>query len=116
MLSLAHKRWSQNDAGKVVLDGSIVEVALPGTAPSSAIETAFMQALALARQPQATLNALYQGWIDNLEALLSARLTGRLKDANSPEQAAARRQGLQDCQRLELEAVSVDAGRKLTSF
>ena len=109
MLSLAHKRWSQNDAGKVVLDGGMVEVALPGAAPSSAVEIAFMQTLALARQPQATLNALYQGWMDNLEALLAARLTGSFKDANSPEQAAARRQGLQDCQRLELEAVSLRA-------
>ena len=109
MLSLAHKRWSQNDAGKVVLDGGMVEVALPGAAPSSAVELAFMQTLALARQPQATLNALYQGWMDNLEALLAARLTGNFKDANSPEQAAARKQGLQDCQRLELEAVSLRA-------
>ena len=109
MLSLAHKRWSQNEAGKVVLDGGMVEVALPGAAPSSAIVTAFMQALALARQPQATFYALYQGWMDNLEALLAARLTGRFKGANSPEQAAARRQGLQDCQRLELEAVSLRA-------
>ncbi len=109
MLSLAHKRWAQNEVGKVVLDGGMVEVALPGDAPSSAIEIAFMQTLALARQPQATLNALYQGWIDNLEALLAARLTGSFKDADSPEQAAARRQGLQDCQRLELEAVSLRA-------
>ena len=109
MLSLAHKRWSQNEAGKVVLDGGMVEVALPGDGPSSAVEIAFMQTLALARQPQATLNALYQGWMDNLEALLAARLTGSFKDANSPEQAAARRQGLQDCQRLELEAVSLRA-------
>ena len=109
MLSMAHKRWAQNEAGKVVLDGSMVEVALPGAAPASAIETAFMQALALARQPQATLYALYQGWMDGLEALLAARLTGSFKDANSPEQAAARRQGLQDCQRLELEAVSLRA-------
>jgi len=109
MLSLAHKRWSQNEAGKVVLDGDMVEVALPGAAPSSAIETAFMQALALARQPQATLYALFQGWMDSLEALLAARLTGGFKNASSPEQAAARRQGLQDCLRLELEAVSLRA-------
>lgn len=109
MLSLAHKRWAQNEARKVVLDGSMVEVALPGAAPASAIETAFMQVLALARQPQATLYALYQGWMDSLEALLAAKLTGSFKDANSPEQAAARRQGLQDCQRLELEAVSLRA-------
>ena len=46
MLSLAHKRWSQNEAGKVVLDGSIVEVALPGTPPSSAIETGRLQVIA----------------------------------------------------------------------
>jgi len=109
MLSLAHKRWAQNEAGKVVLDGGMVEVAFPGAASSSAIEIAFMQALALARQPQATLYALYQGWMDSLEALLAGRLTGSFKDANSPEQAAARRRGLQNCQRLELEAVSLRA-------
>lgn len=109
MLSLAHKRWAQNEASKVVLDGDMVEVALSVDAPSSAVEIAFMQTLALARQPQATLNALYQGWMDKLEALLAARLTGSFKDTNSPEQAAARRQGLQDCQRLELEAVSLRA-------
>lgn len=109
MLSLAHKRWAQNEAGKVVLDGDMVEVALPGAAPASAIETAFMQAMVLARQPQTTLYALYQGWMDSLEALLAARLTGSFKDVENPEQAAARRQGLQDCQRLELEAVSLRA-------
>ena len=107
MLSLAHKRWSQNEAGKVVLDGGMVDAAFPGATPSSAVEIAFTQTLALARQPQATLNALYQGWMDSLEALLAARLTGSFKDADSPEQAAARRQGLQDCQRLELEAGSL---------
>lgn len=109
MLSLAHKRWSQNEAGKVVLDGGMVDVALPDGAPPSAVEMAFMQALALVRQPQATLNALYQGWMDSLLALLAARLTGSFKDADSPEQAAARRQALQDCQQLELEAVSLRA-------
>lgn len=109
MLSLAHKRWAQNEAGKVVLDGDMVEVSLSVDAPSSAVEIAFMQTLALARQPQATLNALYQGWMDNLAALLAARLSGIFKAANSPEQAAARRQGLQDCQRLELEAAGLRA-------
>lgn len=109
MLSLAHKRWSQNEAGKVVLDGGMVDVAFPSDSSSSAVEIAFTQTLALARQPQATLNTLYQGWMDRLEALLAARLTGSFKDANSPEQAAARRQGLHDCQRLELEAVSLRA-------
>ncbi|MCK9214402.1 DUF4391 domain-containing protein [Acidithiobacillus sp.] len=104
MLSVAHKRWAQNEVGKVVLDGSAVAVTLPGDAPSPAVEMAFMQALALGRQPQATLYALYQGWMESVQALLAARLTGTFKAADSPEQAAARRHTLQECERLELEA------------
>ena len=103
-LSLAHKRWAQNEAGKVVLEGSMVTVALPDDAPSAATLSAFTQALALTSQPQATLFGLYQGWIDSVQALLAARLTGTFKAADTPEQAAARRQALQECERLELEA------------
>lgn len=107
MFSVAHKRWAQNEASKVVLDGGVVSVILPGDAPSPAVEIAFMQALALGHQPQATLYALYQGWIDSVQALLAARLTGTFKSADTPEQAAARRQALQECQRLELEATNL---------
>lgn len=103
MLSLAHKRWAQNEAGKVVLDGGVVSASLPDDAPSAATLSAFTQALALTSQPQATLFGLYQGWIDSVQALLAARLTGTFKAADSPEQAVARRQALQECQRLELE-------------
>lgn len=104
MLSLAHKRWAQNEAGKVVLDGDLVSVALPDEATSEATLSAFTQALVLTSQPQATLFGLYQGWMDSVQALLAARLTGTFKAADSPEQAAARRQALQECERLELEA------------
>ncbi len=60
-LSMAHKRWAQNEAGKVVLDGEIATVA---TAGDLSPMHPFMQSLALARQPQATLRTLYQGWLD----------------------------------------------------
>lgn len=103
MLSLAHKRWAQNEAGKVVLDGNVVEVALSGDSPSPEIETAFMQALALGRQPQATLYTFYQGWVDTVQTLLAARLTGTFAATTTPEQAIARRVALQDYQRLEAE-------------
>lgn len=103
-LSLAHKRWAQNEAGKIVLDGGVVSVALPDDAPSETALSAFTQALSLASQPQTTLFGLYQGWIDSVQALLAARLTGSFKTADNPEQAAARRQALQECERLELEA------------
>lgn len=103
-LSFAHKRWAQNEASKVVLDGGVLSVALPDDAPSAATLSTFTQALVLTSQPQATLFGLYQGWMDSVQALLAARLTGTFKAADSPEQAAARRQALQECERLELEA------------
>ena len=100
-LSMAHKRWAQNQAGKVVLDGEVTTIeAADDLSPAHP----FMQSLALARQPQATLLALYQGWLDCLTALLAARYTGTFKAADDPAHAAARREALRKCQRLEQEA------------
>ena len=100
-LSMAHKRWAQNEAGKVVLDGEIATVA---TAGDLSPMHPFMQSLALARQPQATLRTLYQGWLDCLSALKAARYTGTFKTVDDPAQAAVRRAALRECQRLEQEA------------
>jgi hypothetical protein len=102
-LSLAHKRWAQNEAGKFVLDGGVVSVSPAADAPSASALSAFTQDLALTRQPRTTLLGLYQGWIDSVQALLAARWTGTFTVAGSEHQAAARRQALQDCERLEIE-------------
>jgi hypothetical protein len=109
MLSLAHKRWAQNEVGKIILDGSIVSVTLLEDAPTASVEIAFMQALALRRQPQATLYTLYQGWMDILYALLAARITGAFNGADSLEQSAIRRQALEDYERLESEVARLRA-------
>ena len=110
ILSLAHKRWAQNEAEKIVLDGDLMSASLPCTASGTTeadtkarpeAEHAFVQSLAIARQPQASLHALYQGWIECVQALHAARRTGSYQAAATPEQAAARRQALADCQRLE---------------
>lgn len=110
ILSLAHKRWAQNEAEKIVLDGDLVSASLSRTASGTTeadtkarpeAEHAFVQSLAIARQPQASLHALYQGWIECVQALHAARRTGSYQAAATPEQAAARRQALADCQRLE---------------
>ena len=106
-LSLAHKRWAQNEASKVVLDGGVVSIALPDDAPSAATLSAFTQALVLTSQPQATLFGLYQGWIDSVQALLAARLTGSFKNADSPEQAAARRAALSRCREIDSQIASL---------
>lgn len=109
VLSLAHKRRAQNQTDKVILDGAVVTVTLTADAPSSAVEIAFLQALSLRRQPQTTLNALYQGWIGSLQALLVSRLTGTFNLAGSPEHAARRSQALHDCLRLELQTAALHA-------
>ena len=105
-LSLAHKRWAQNEAGKVVLDGepATVDLALDLSA-----DHPFVRALALVRQPQASLLALYQGWADCLTAWQAAEVTGRFTTTTTPAQAAARREALRTCQRLELESTRLRA-------
>lgn len=105
-LSLAHKRWAQNEADKVVLDGEVatVELSLDLTA-----EHAFVQALAVTRQPQASLLALYQGWMDCLTAWQAAQYTGIYTTGGTPAQAATRREALHTCQRLERESARLRA-------
>lgn len=104
-LSLAHKRWAQNEASKVVLDGSLTSTLLShatdDAAARSEAERAFVQSLSIAHQPQTSLHALYQGWMDCVQALQAAQWTGNYRTTATPEQAVARRQALADCERLE---------------
>ncbi|WP_424680982.1 DUF4391 domain-containing protein [Frateuria sp. YIM B11624] len=89
-VSLAHKRQSQAEAEKVVLDGEPVGVDVG----DHATDAAFLQALALSLQPNASLFALYQGWMDAVIALQAAQHTGRFQLATSADQAQARRTAL----------------------
>jgi hypothetical protein len=100
-LSLAHKRWSQNEAGATVLDGKPVAARLEPK--QGELEAAFCAALSLAHQPRADLYLLYQGWIDTLLALNAAQVTGTFALALSPDQAAARCEALRECARLDAE-------------
>jgi hypothetical protein len=104
-LSLGHKRWSQGEAGAVVLDGELVVADLS----EDAFRGPFFAALALARQPRTSLYALYQGWLDTVLALLAARVTGSFEPAASPERAAVRRSALGECTRLEALVASLSA-------
>ena len=74
-LSVAHKRWSQSEAGKTVLDGAPVTVDVPRN--DAAYHSDFAAALPVSRQPRSSLLALYQGWLEALLALEAARLSGR---------------------------------------
>lgn len=110
-LSLAHKRWSQGEADKTVLDGDVVSVEV-GSGLDERIWRAFLDALALARQPRETFFGLYDGWMHTLIALQAARVTGVFGAATSAEHAAARWQALETCERLEGEMARLRASAK----
>lgn len=95
-LSAAHKRHAQNEAGKVVLDEAVTEAKLP-VADSSPTT---LPPINLAAQPRANLWALYQGWLECLEAIQAAQITGRTELAGDATAAAARRAALAEHQRL----------------
>lgn len=92
-VSAAHKRRSQNEAGRVVIDGV---VAATGLHPEKADpqEQSFLESLALARQPRRDLAALYEGWLARIEALKAARLNGTYTATDDPEAIERRRQAL----------------------
>lgn len=70
---------------------------------------AFRDALALGQQPRTTLHALYQGWIDTLLALHASRVTGDFVVAANAAHAAARRDVLRECARLDAEIARLRA-------
>ncbi len=100
-LSLAHKRSSQNEAGATVLNGALVSVDL---LPA---DSSLYAGLAIGSQPRANLMAVYQGWIEWVEALKASRITGRFMRCSSPESTAARRSALELHDRLEHEIRSL---------
>lgn len=101
-ISLAHKRWAQNEAGKTVLDGDVLEANLHSPERPDVIEQ-FVDALSLEKQPRLSLHALYQGWMDTVIALQTAFVTGGFSVSSSREQAAARHQALLESKRLKTE-------------
>ena len=112
-ISVAHKRWAQNEVDKVVLDGSVVNVSLAEDEAKDSyasdpmltaeVNGTFVQSMGVTHLPQTSLYALYQGWIDRLQALQAARLTGSYQAPLTREQAQVRQQALSDCEQLEAE-------------
>lgn len=86
-----------------MLDGDIEQVVLDLASDTPYIAP-LRKALALVHQPRTTLQALYQGWMDILNALKAARWTGTFSLACDERAAAARRMALHEVSRLEGEA------------
>lgn len=107
-ISLAHKRWAQNEADKTVLDGDLLEVSLDSSSQPDLLQR-FTSALSLDQQPHLSLHALYQGWMDTVIALKAALITGVFSASLTPEQAAARHQALLHVKKLQAEIARIKA-------
>lgn len=101
-ISLAHKRWAQNEAGKTVLDGEVLEATLHSPGRPDLIQQ-FVDALPLEMQPRSSLHALYQGWMDTVIALQTAFVTGIFSVSESREHAVQRSKAFQEMKRLGVE-------------
>ncbi|MBI3090486.1 MAG: DUF4391 domain-containing protein [Candidatus Tectomicrobia bacterium] len=99
-LSLAHKRWSQSETGKVVIEDVRCTAPFRPDAPT-AEQASFLASLALSGLPRRDLYALYQGWLDRVAALEAAQITGAFAPPDSPERAVALRDGLDTHARLQ---------------
>jgi hypothetical protein len=99
-LSLAHKRWSQGETGKVVIED--VYCTAPFRPDTPRVEEAmFLASLGLSSLPAHDLFALYQGWLDRMAALEAAEIIGSFTPPESTDRAAALRDGLDTHARLQ---------------
>ena len=106
-LSLTYKRRSLREVGKTVVASDIVAAQVDGECADEPV-AAFRGALALAHQPRDTLRALYQGWIDAMQALCAAQVAGAF-----PLPAADQEAALRECRLLDdrIEEIRVVAGK-----
>ena len=107
-LSLAHKRWSQGEIGKVVIEDVRRTAPFRPEAPT-AEESLFLASLGLSGLPSRDLFALYQGWLDRVAALEAARITGAFAPPDSADRATALRDSLDDHARLQRDIVILRA-------
>ncbi len=102
-ISMANKRFAQNEAGKMVLDDGVTECTLVDHSETPSL----LKSLALTLQPRAHLFALYQGWLACLEAFRAAQITGRLELPTDSTSQEARRKALAEYARLEREIAAL---------
>jgi Domain of unknown function (DUF4391) len=99
-VSLAHKRWSQGETGKVVIEDVRRTAPFRPDTPTAG-ERSFLASLALSTLPTRDLFALYQGWLDRVTALEAAQITGTFATPDSADRASAMRDGLDTYNRLQ---------------
>ncbi len=90
-VSVAHKRWSQGEFGRVVVETLRATAPFRPAAPTVE-EAQFLARLSVGSLPQTNLFALYQSWLDAILALEAAQITGAFRPPTAESSAALREQ------------------------
>ena len=112
-LSLAHKRWSYGEAGAVVADTVHRSREFDPDAPDG-LAALFLTSLAIARTAATDLYTLYDRWVQRIEALAAADITGSYVAPSRPEHATVRREALESHERLtkQIATIRTQAGKE----
>jgi hypothetical protein len=110
-LSLAHKRWSQGEKGKVVIEDVRRTAPFQPDVPT-AEEAAFLASLPLASQPARDLYTVYQGWLDRVAALEAAQITGTFTPPDTTDRAGVLHEELDAHAQLQRELTVLRAKAK----
>ncbi|QYY58421.1 DUF4391 domain-containing protein [Dehalococcoides mccartyi] len=107
-LSLAHKRWSQGEIGKVVIEDirrthDFIPEAL------NTEEASFIASLKISDLPNQDLYALYQGLIDCIAALGASKISGKFALPSSKVQAHLLSDNLDEHARIQREIIMLRA-------
>ena len=107
-LSLAHKRWSQGETGKVVIEEVHRTAPFRADMPTTE-EASFLASLAVSGLHKRDLFALYQGLLDRVAALEAAQISGAFTPPDSADRASALREGLDTHARLQRDLAKLRA-------
>lgn len=107
-ISVAPKRAAQNEDGKVIVERVVIAGDIDPKAPAIA-ERAFLDSLALERQPSRDLSTVYDGWLARIEALMAARLSGSYVVQDDIRLIDRRRTALEEHSRLARESAQLRA-------
>ena len=105
-VSLAHKRWSQGEIGKVVVEDIRYTEPFHPEAPTQ-FESSFLTNLKISVLPRTNLFTLYQGWLDCIAALEAAQITGKYTTPDSVERSKALRTILDEHTRLRRDVIAL---------
>jgi hypothetical protein len=107
-ISLAHKRFSEGESGKIVVEELYKTEPFHAEMPQPG-EVEFLGSLALSMLPARDLFTLYQGWCDRVVTLTAAHITGAFAPPRSPERAKQLHDDLEAYDQLQREVVALRA-------